>query len=144
MSVNGLSTPLSALQVNQFRMDVAANNVANVNTDGFQASTVTTSDRAYINDIGQGTQVTGTYAPPRPGPMAIDTAAPNVTPAPLPNQAVPPAGGAASVDGMVELSNTDLVTEMTNMISAQRAYDANIGMSRTVDEANQTLLDLTT
>lgn len=133
MSVNGLGTPLSALQTNQFRIDTTANNVANVNTDGFQATTVTTADRAYINDIGQGTQVTGTYAPPRPGPLAIDTAAPAAGPAPA---------GAPPPTGMVELSNTDLVNEMTNMISAQRAYDANIGMSRTIDEASQTLLDL--
>lgn len=133
MSVNALSTPVSALQTNQFRVDVAANNVANVSTDGFQASTVTTSDLAYINDIGQGTQVTGTYAPPRPGPLAVDTTAAATQTAP---------GQPVAQTGMVELSNTDIVNEMTNTMSAQRAYDANIVMARSVDEANQTLLDI--
>lgn len=121
MSVNGLGTPLSALQANQFRVDVTANNIANVNTDGFQASSVATADRAYINDIGQGTQVTATYQPARPGPVAVDTAAPG---------------------GMVEQSNTDLVNEMTNLMSAQNAYGVNTSMSRSVDEATQTILDL--
>ena len=121
MSVNGLGTPVSALQANQFRLDVTANNVANVNTDGFQASSVATADRAYINDIGQGTRVTATYQPQRPGPVAVDTA----------------------VDGsMVEQSNTDLVNEMTNMMAARSAYGLNTAMARTVDEASETLIDL--
>lgn len=121
MSVNGLNASVSALWANQFRLDVTADNVANVNTNEFQASSVATSDRAYINDIGQGTQVTATYKPQRPGPMAVDETAPG---------------------GMVQQSNTDLAVEMTNMMSARNAYGANISMSRTVDEASQTLIDL--
>ncbi len=123
MAINGLGTPVSALQTNQFRQDVTANNVANINTDGFKASTVQTSDAAYINDIGQGTRVSGTYAPPRPGPMAMDAASPT--------------------GGMVEQSNTDLVTETTNRMGAQQAYGANIAMARTMDDMAQTLMDMT-
>ncbi|MDR1745280.1 MAG: flagellar basal body protein [Planctomycetota bacterium] len=122
MAINGLGTSLSALQANQFRQDVTANNIANVNTDGFRASTVQTSDAAYINDIGQGTQVSGTYAPPRPGPIAMDAA--------------------SATGGMVEQSNTDVVTETTNRMGAQHAYGANIAMARTTDEMMQTLMDM--
>lgn len=121
MSVNGLHIPLSGLTANQFRQDVTANNIANVNTDEFKASTVQTTDAAYVNDIGQGTRVAGTYAPARPGPVAID---------------------ASATSGMVEQSNTDLVTEMTNQLSAQHAYGTNIVMSRGIDDATQTLMDL--
>lgn len=121
MSVNGLNTALSGLAANQFRQNVTANNIANVNTDGFRSSTVQTADAAYINDIGQGTQVTGTYAPNRPGPVAMNETG---------------AGGAR------ELSNTDMVREMSNMMSAQNAYGVNIAMARTVDEASKTLIDL--
>ncbi len=71
MSVNGLNTALSGMQANQFRVDNAANNIANVNTDGFQSQSVQTQDRAYINDIGQGTQVAATYTNPRPGPRFL-------------------------------------------------------------------------
>ncbi len=166
MSVNGLNTSISALRTNQFRLDVTANNVANVNTDGFKASTVTTADRAYINGIGTGTQVTGTYAPPRPGAMAVDTAgaaanptaqAQPVTPTqgtaatqatqtraapPPPLPPGPPPANAGAQSNMVELSNTDLVTEMTNMMSSRNAYSANTVMGRTQQEVTQTLMDL--
>lgn len=121
MSVNGLNTPLSGLVANQFRQDVTANNIANVNTDGFRSSTVQTSDAAYINDIGQGTRVTGTYTPNRPGPVASDE---------------------TGTGGMRELSNSDMVREMTSMMSAQNAYGVNIAVARSVDEASQTLIDL--
>lgn len=121
MSVNGLNSSLSGLWANQFRQDVTANNIANVNTDGFQAATVQTSDAAYVNDIGQGTRVTGTYTPNRPAPVAMDDTA---------------------AAGMRELSNTDMIKEMTNQMSAQNAYGANATMARSVNAASQTLLDL--
>lgn len=122
MSVNALNTAVTGLQVNNFRQDVTANNIANVNTDGFRASTVQTADNAYINSIGTGTQVMGTYAPDRPGPQAVDTA--------------------STVGGMVEQSNTDLVVERTNQMNAQNAYGVNIAMARTIEDTTQTLLDL--
>lgn len=128
MSVNALNTSVSALRANQLRLGVTANNVANVNTDEFKASTVTSADNAYINDIGTGTRITSTYAPPRPGPLAVDTTGANQ------------AGTAPA--GMVEQSNTELVNEMTNMMSARNAYGSNTVMGRTVDEMTQTLLDL--
>lgn len=121
MAIDGFGAPLSALRTNQFRLDVGANNVANVNTDGFKASTVQTSDAAYINDIGQGTRVAGAYAPSTPGP------------------AVP---SASATGGMVEASNTDPMTEIFNRMNAQNAYGTNAAMLRTADEAAQTLLDL--
>ncbi len=133
MAINGLGTPLSALQANQFRQDVTANNVANVNTDGFNAASVQTSDAAYINDIGQGTRVTGAYAPPRQGQMAVDAA----------GALAAGAGGPGVVPGMVELSNTDMITEATNQMGAQNAYGANIAVARTMDDATRTLLDMT-
>lgn len=120
MSVNGLGTPLSAIQANQTRMDVSANNVANVNTDGFKASTVQTTDAAYINDIGQGTRVSGTYAPPTQGPMAP----------------------AATGSGMVEQSNVDLATEATNQLGAANAYGVNVSMMKAANEMSKTVLDL--
>ena len=119
MSVNGLGAPYSALVANEFRLATSANNVANINTDGFKATEVGTSDLGYINSIGQGTQVTATYANPRPGPVAMDTSG-----------------------GMSEQSNTDPAVEVTNQMAARNAYSANLGMARTADEMNQTLIDL--
>lgn len=123
MSVNSLDTSVSALRANSFRVDVSANNVANVNTDGFQAATVQTADKAYVNSIGSGVQVAGTYAPNRPGPPAA-------------------AEGVPAVEDGITQSNTDLVVERTNQMNAQNAYGVNLVMSRTVDETSQTLMDL--
>lgn len=125
MSVNGLNSALSGLYANQYRQNVAANNVANANTDGFKASEVQTQDAGYVNDIGQGTRVAGTYAPDRPGPVAVDTA-----------------GAASGGSGVRELSNTDMVNEMTGMMGARNAYNASAQMVRTVDETAQTVLNL--
>ena len=151
MSVNGLNASMTGLQVNQFRLDVGANNVANVNTGGFRSSTVTTSDLAYINSIGTGTQVTGTYAPDRPGPMGFAPTGADANRQALatPNQGLPtpPVGGpvannAGTQSNLVELSNTDMVVEITNMMNSQNAYNANITMGRTQQEVTQTLMDL--
>jgi flagellar basal-body rod protein FlgC len=131
MAISGLGAPVSALQTNQFRQDVTANNIANVNTDNFQASTVQTSDAAYINSIGQGTQVSGTYAPPRPGAPTMDSA-------PMAS----PTGTTAPTTPATQ-SNTDLVAETSNRMGAQQAYGANIAMARTADDMMQTLMDLT-
>lgn len=129
MAIDGLGAPMSAIQANQLRMDVSANNVANANTDGFQASTVQTSDAAYINDIGQGTRVTGTYAPARPGPVA---------------QAAGGEGGegGSAISGMTEMSNVDLATEATSQMGAQNAYGVNIAMMQTANEMSKSVLDI--
>jgi flagellar basal-body rod protein FlgC len=124
MAIDPLQTSVTALRTNQFRLDVSANNVANINTDDFRASIATTADNAYINSIGTGTQVTGTYAPPRP-------AAPTVNPA---------AGGGET--GAARLSNTDLATEMTNQMNFRNAYAANTVMGRTAEDVSRTLMDL--
>ena len=121
MSVNGLgaNAPYSALRANSLRLDVSANNVANINTDEFKSSGVATSDLGYINSIGQGTQVTGTYSNTRPGPVAV-----------------------SAEGGMTEQSNTDAAVEITNQMAARSAYSANTQMARTVDDMTQTLIDL--
>jgi flagellar basal-body rod protein FlgC len=118
---------MSAIQANQFRLDVSANNVANVNTNEFRASEVAATDSAYVNSIGTGVRVAATYSPPRPAPMAIDTAN---------------AGAGPIAQGMIEQSNTDLVTEMTNQMNSRNAYSANVAAGRTQMDVSQTLLDL--
>lgn len=135
MAISGLGAPLSGIQANQLRVDVGANNIANVNTPGFQPSTVQTADAAYVNDVGQGTQVTGTtYSPPRPTPPAANG-----------GQIGVPEGqgvGAAAVAGLVEQSNVDMVSEATSQLGAQHAYNANIAMIQTADDMARTAIDL--
>ena len=118
MAIGGIHIPASGMQANQFRVDVSANNVANINTDEFRASTVQTTD-TYTNDTGQGTRVAATYTPSRPGPLATDTQG-----------------------GQVEMSNTDAATEITGQMVAERAYGVNVAVAQTMDRMMGTLLDI--
>ena len=136
MSVNALNTAVSGLRTNQFRLDTSANNIANVNTDGFQSRTVQSSDRAYINSIGSGTQVASTYTNARPGPIAPVTEAAAGTGVQVMG------GGNGGNSGAAQMSNTDLAREMTNLNASRAAYGVNTVMGRTADEMTRTILDI--
>ena len=123
MAIGGIHIPASGMQANRLRVDVSANNVANINTDGFRASTVQTTDAAYSNNIGQGTKVSGVYTPPTPSPMAA-------------------VGAADGRGGMTILSNTDAATEITGQMTAEKAYAVNVSVVRTMDDMLGTLLDI--
>lgn len=62
---------------------------------------------------------------------------------PLPNPAAPPTNGLGSIEsGVLEMSNVDLTTEMTNLIIAQRAFTANSKIVSTTDEIMQEINNL--
>ena len=55
----------------------------------------------------------------------------------------PDTGGFGStVGGELEMSNVDLATEMTNMITAERGYQANSRVISTADEMLGTLVSM--
>lgn len=93
MNVN--ASALSALST---AAAVSANNVANVNTEGFQASHAELAS----GPGGQGVRVASIRRDTSPGPIVSDP-----------------------VRGRVELSNVNLATEMVDMTLTQRAYQAN-------------------
>ena len=119
----GMGAAASALRANAFRVAVSANNVANINTDGFQASGVSTVDAGYVGGIGRGTRVEATFRDTRPG-----------APVPAPVPGLPPAAS----------SNTELAPEMTGQMAASLAYRANLAAFRAGDEMLRTLLDMRT
>jgi len=47
-----------------------------------------------------------------------------------------------TVGGQLEMSNVDLATEFTNMITAQRGFEASSRVLSTSDEMLQTLVNL--
>ncbi|MFO1476585.1 MAG: flagellar hook-basal body complex protein [Verrucomicrobiota bacterium] len=62
---------------------------------------------------------------------------------PLAAPAAPRSGGLGQIySGAIETSNVDLSTEMTSMITAQRAFEANAKIVTTSDEILQTLVNL--
>ena len=117
----------SGMTAERFRMDIISQNVANANTTRTEEGTpyrrkiVTfqerTTDitsfgtifrRARGMDVGDGVKATGVYEDQSDLTMVYDPSHPD-----------------ANDDGYVLYPNVNIVTEMTNMIDAERAYQAN-------------------
>ena len=118
----------SALTAQRLRMDVIANNVANIETTSTQTGgpyqrqqvvfTVEEPDLDQmnisapfkpINEVGSGVQVEEILVDDSPGHRVYDPNHPD-----------------ADEEGFVSYPNVDLATEMTDMLSATRSYEANI------------------
>lgn len=119
----------SALTAQRLRMDIISQNLANVSTtrtetgDPYRRRTVVFQERAgtpsfssYLSQasrqklgIGSGVRVSAIVEDDTPFREVYDPGHPD-----------------ADDNGIVRMPNVDTVTEMVNMISATRAYDANI------------------
>jgi len=110
-----ISSTLSSLQAHDRKMNVNANNIANVNTNGFKR------DRAILEEGKVGdvrVSIRKDMSPAPEDPLA------------------PEAPGVEK-----ELSNVDLADELTGMIPTEIGYKANLKTIRTRDEMLGTLLD---
>lgn len=112
----------SGARAHQYALDAIANNIANVNTNGYKSQRVVFSDLVY--DAAEGGRVqlgTGTAASVHrdnsPGAVTPDYYGTNRE--------------------IVEKSNVDLIREFAEMITAQRAFQMNAVMVRTADEVEQ-------
>lgn len=118
----------SALTAQRLRMDTISQNIANTNTtrtkDGtpyrrrlvvFQERSQGTPFSEYLSAsskeryVGKGVKVSAIVEDSSPFKRVYDPGHPD-----------------ADQDGYVEMPNVDTVTEMVNMISATRAYEANV------------------
>jgi len=113
--ITGLSSTVSALQAHDRKMSVNANNIANVNTNGFKR------DRAVLEEGGAGEVRVNLRKDLSPAPQ---------------DPLTPDAPGVEK-----ELSNVDLVDEMTGMIPTEIGYMANLKTIQARDEMMGTLLD---
>lgn len=104
----------SALTAQSARLNATASNLANADSvadaDGkpYRAKQVVFQAMPVTADGGVGVRVTGVVASAAPGRMVFDPSSP-----------------AANEQGYVEMPNVNVVEEMTNMISASRAYQTN-------------------
>ena len=116
----------SGLTAERLRMDTIANNLANANTtrsvDGGPyrrqvpvfAPMLDESMRGIASPLergaqGKGVQVVGVFSDPAPPRLVYDPQHPD-----------------ANADGYVEMPNVHVVKEMVDLITATRAYEANI------------------
>jgi flagellar basal-body rod protein FlgC len=120
----GLEISASALTAERLRMDVVAENLANAQTtrgaDGqpYRRKEVVLQERAgsfgaslsaAMNQRGGGVEVAGIAEDQTPLKRVYDPGHPD-----------------ADDDGYVAMPNVDTVTEMVDLIGAQRAYEANV------------------
>ncbi|WP_371368963.1 Flagellar basal-body rod protein FlgC [Sporomusa rhizae] len=116
----------SGMTAERLRMDVISNNIANANTtrtaDGgpYKRQMVVFEPRSgqasfsqmlskQMNDAGEGVRVTGIIKDNAPSKLVYDPNHPD-----------------ANRDGYVEMPNVTIVSEMVDMITASRAYEANV------------------
>lgn len=126
MSVFGaMDMSATGMTAQQVRMDTIAGNIANVNTtrdkngNVYKRKTVLFEEKSYPTfdeslslanvHIGKGVKVTRIVEDESQGNMVYDPSHPD-----------------ANEDGYVIYPNVNTVTEMTNMIDATRAYEANV------------------
>ncbi len=129
---NALNISASGLTAQRMRMDVISNNIANVNTtrttEGgpFKRSRVILRPKndslnfksmllpnALRNPVGEGVKVVKIAKDAKQGKLKYDPTHPDAYKF-GPNK------------GYVEMPNVNVVTEMVDMITASRAYEANI------------------
>lgn len=125
----GIDAAASGLTAERLRMDVISNNIANSNTTrtegggAYHRRLVVFEPRTREPKIfekvlrkavglskqtGEGVRAVSIMQDTTPGPMVYDPGHPD-----------------ANADGYVEKPNVNIVTEMVDMITAQRAYEAN-------------------
>ena len=144
--MNDLSTSLSALNAASVITQVAANNIANINTNGFKASDVVLTS----GPDNQGVQV-GTIAQnDSPGPAVISSisdAAKDLYSQALNNSLLDPAQDnlttqlAEAMPTVTEGSNTDVVRDVLSLYTAEFMYSSNAAVIQTQDEMTKALLD---
>jgi flagellar basal-body rod protein FlgC len=125
--LNSINISDSGLTAEKLRMDVISRNIANVNTTRtangtpyrrqvavFQEGDKQMSFSDYLTDaskslIGSGVKVVGITEDKTPFKSVYDPGHPD-----------------ADEKGYVKMPNVDIMTEMVNMITASRAYEANV------------------
>ncbi|MDR2404943.1 MAG: flagellar basal body protein [Deltaproteobacteria bacterium] len=142
MSINSaLYPPVTALNAFGVGTQVTANNLANVLTDGFKASRTTYMDLPRYSGVAAQVQNPSTVQNGAIAPNRLETA--NSGPL-IPVQGLPrdPSTPAWVPAGFVEGSNTDVASEMVNLIVTSRGYQANAKIVPTVDSMLGTVIDM--
>ena len=118
--IAGVNATASALNAENIRMDVVAENIANAYTthgaDGQPYKRKEVSFESMLDPAGTGentVQVSQVATDNTPGEMVFDPSNPD-----------------ANKDGMVQMPNVNISTEMVDLMTSSRAYDANLAVIR--------------
>ncbi len=143
----GIDASASGLTAERLRMDVISNNIANANTTrteqggAYHRRYVVFMPRekelqsfeqmlkqavGYKKSSGEGVRAVAIRENTDPGPLVYDPTHPD-----------------ANEEGYVEKPNVNIVSEMVDMITAQRAYEANVTAINSAKNMAMKALDIT-
>lgn len=147
--MDSMGISASGLTAQRLRMDVISSNIANAQTtrtpeggpyrrqmvvlspvyspNHFQDTlnqAMQTSPFAESSDVGQGVAVAGVIKDSSPFQLVYDPSNPD------------------AVNGYVQMPNVDISTEMVDMVSASRAYEANVTAFDAAKQMTMTALSL--
>lgn len=118
--ITGIHSTASALNAEQVRLDVVSQNIANAYTtkdvDGAAYKRRAVSFETMLGGAQKterGVRVASVRADQTPGDTVFNPSHPH-----------------ANKDGMVRMPNVKLATEMVDLMSASRAYEANLSVAR--------------
>jgi flagellar basal-body rod protein FlgC len=119
-AISSREIAVSGLRAQRTRMNVIANNIANA------LSPATSKGGAFRRQMAilRGEQIKPGAAPDKWGVRVKEVVS---DPSPL-RQVYDPSHPYANKDGYVEYPNVDLSVEMADLVSAQRAYEANVAV----------------
>lgn len=118
--ITGINATASALNAEKVRMDVVAQNIANAHT------TKDTDGQAYRRKVVSFESLLDAGGSTASGVRVADIATDN-TPGEMVHN---PQHPHADKDGMVHMPNVSVATEMVDLLSASRAYEANLAVVR--------------
>jgi flagellar basal-body rod protein FlgC len=144
--ISAMSATASGLTAQRVRMDVVAGNVANI--DSTKTADGTGPYRRHIvrfSAAGEGAPfadvVSRFSSAASEGVVTTSVTTDTTTPT---RQQYDPSNPDANADGYVELPNVDLVTEMTDLTSANRSYQANATVLNAIKQMALRALDIGT
>ena len=144
---DALNVSATGLTAERLRMDVTAENLANAQTtrgaDGqpYRRKEVVLSE---VSSGGFGSQLAkaigaGSASRSQPGGVEVSAITQDQTPGKL---VYDPGHPDADADGYVRMPNVDTVAEMVDLISASRAYEANVTAMNAAKQMFSKTLDL--
>lgn len=144
--LNVLRIAGSALTAQRLRMDVTASNIANAEATATPEGGPYRAERVVFAPRGE-SRFAGTLrllrrdAEPPPPAGGVEVRAIMASPLP-PRPVYDPTHPDADADGYVTYPNVDLVTEMTDLLAASRAYEANLTVINVAKNMAQRALDI--
>ena len=123
---DAMEVSASGLTAERMRMDVVAENLANANTTrGADGQPYRRKEVVLAERQGEGSFGAALAGAMSGKPAGVEVAAIAEDQTPL-KQVYDPSHPDADANGYVQMPNVDSVAEMVDLISAQRAYEANV------------------